>query len=257
MGWGLFVGLGQGLSAAGQTFGELAKVQMAEKLQADREAARDTRQETKERRQITRRVLSDGKILGYNNRDEVVSTIDATPEEIAKAKQEADTDAANASLAKAQAEAAAQKLTWDKQDRELLTPEQRGIAAKIKADLELSAAEKERARQWELDHNQRNRFHNDDINLRNRGLEARLGGAGDEGKPVDAVQDLRKQLGGQLSAMQAQYNLSTADMNNAIQGAYNDALETSRRTGRKPSTWLNGTQFIDILDRYLQERYSK
>lgn len=255
MGWGLFVGLGQGLSAAGQTFGELAKVQMAEKLQADREAARDARQEAKERRQITRRVLSDGKIIGYNNRDEVVSTIDATPEEIAKAQQEADTAAANASLVKAQAKTAEQNLTWETQDRELLTPEQRGIAAKIKAGIELSAAEKERARQWEMDYKQRDRFHNDGVNLRRQGLESRLSGTGDEDKPVDVVQDLRKQLGGQLSAMQAQYNLSTADMNNAIQGAYNDALKTSRRTGRAPSTWLNGTQFIDILDRYLKERY--
>lgn len=255
MGWGLFAGLGQGLSAAGQTFGELAKVQMAEKLQADREAARDARQEAKERRQITRRVLSDGKIIGYNNRDEVVSTIDATPEEIAKAQQEADTGAANASLARTQAKTAEQNLTWATQDRELLTPEQRGIAAKIKAGIELSAAEKERARQWGLEYNQRDRFHNDEVNLMQQGLEARLGGTGDEDKPVDVVQNLRKELGGQLSKMQAEYNLSTADMNNAVQGAYNSALETSRRTGRKPSTWLNGTQFIDILDRYLKERY--
>lgn len=255
MGWGLFVGLGQGLSAAGQTFGELAKVQMAEKLQADREAARDTRQEAKERRKIVRRVLSDGKILGYNDQDELVSAIDATPEEIAKAKQEADKDAATTSLAQTQAKAAEQNFTWATQDRKLLTPEQRGIEAKIKAGIELSAAEKERARQWEMDYKQRDRFHNEDVNLRNRGLEARLGGAGDDDKPVDVVQNLRKELGEQLSKMQAQYDLSTADMNNAMQGAYNSALETSRRTGRKPSTWLNGTQFIDILDRYLKERY--
>lgn len=254
MGWGALVGLGQGLSAVGQTFGELSKVQMADKLQADREAAHDARQEAKEKRQVVRRTLSDGKMLGYNNRDELVSSIDATPEEIEKAKQEAKKDKASTDLAVTQAASAKQTYDWASEDRNLLTPEQRGLAAKIHAGIELSAAEKNRADQWQLDYQQRERFHKDDNFYRNKSLEARLDGANPDNGPVDVVQNLRKELGTQLGQMQTQYGLSTADMNNAIQGAYNKALETSRKTGRAPSTWMNGTQFIDILDRYLKER---
>lgn len=253
MSWGAMGGLGQAFTNMANNMAEMDKAKLRDKLEADREIAREAREAAKLKRTTSYRKLTNGKWQSYNADDEIIRQIDATPEEIAKAKQEADMAALDLRNKRATAETSETELTWAKEDRNLLSPEQRALSAKIKAGLELSAAEKEQARRWGLDYAQKERHHNDDVTLRKAGLEGRISESSGS-SPADPVQDLRKELGTQLGQMQTEYGLSVADMNNAIMGAYQEALKTSKSTGKKPSEWLNRTVFLDNLDRYLKAR---
>lgn len=253
MAWGAMGGIGAALTNLSANMAEMDKAKLRDKLEADREVARETREAAKLKRTTSYRKLTNGKWQAYNADDELLRETAATPEEIAKAKQEADMAALDLRNKQATTETSETELTWAREDRNLLSPEQRALSAKIKAGLELSAAEKEQARRWGLDYAQRDRHHSDDVKLRKAGLEGKISGASGS-SPVDPVQDLRKQLGAQLGQMQTEYGLSVADMNNAIMGTYQEALKTSRSTGKSPSEWMNGTVFIDNLNRYLQAR---
>ena len=184
MSWGALGGLGQAFTNMASNMAEMDKAKLRDKLETDRELAREGREAAKLKRTTSYRKLTNGKWQSYNADDELIREIDATPEEIAKAKQEADMAALDLRNKQATTETSETELTWAKEDRNLLSPEQRALSAKIKAGLALSAAEQEQARRWGLEFNQRERHHNDDVKLRRSGLEARLSSK-DDGKPTE------------------------------------------------------------------------
>lgn len=184
MGWGAMGGLGQALTNVGQQWDEKNKMELRNKLETDREIAREDREAAKLKRTTSYRKLTNGKWQSYNADDELLRETAATPEEIAKAKQDAEIAELDIRGKRATAETTETELTWAKEDRKLLSPEQRALSAKIKAGLELSAAEREQARRWGLEYAQRDRHHSENVSARRAGLEGRLSGT-DDGKPTE------------------------------------------------------------------------
>lgn len=184
MSWGAMGGIGAALTNLSANMAEMDKAKLRDKLETDREVARETREAAKLKRTTSYRKLTNGKWQSYNADDELLRETAATSEEITKAKQDAEIAELDIRSKRATAEATETELAWAKADRNLLTPEQRALAAKIKAGLELSAAEKEQARRWGLEYAQRDRHHSENVSARKAGLEGRLSSK-DDGKPTE------------------------------------------------------------------------
>ena len=90
MSWGALGGLGQAFTDMASNKAEMDKAKLRDKLETDREIARETREAAKLKRTTSYRKLTNGKWQSYNADDELIREIDATPEEIAKAQQDAE-----------------------------------------------------------------------------------------------------------------------------------------------------------------------
>ena len=250
MGWGAMGGLGQALTNVGQQWDEKNKMELRNKLEADREMARESRAEARTKRTVADRRLENvgGKYMWreVNSYGEPIREVEASPEEVKQIQNEA--KLSDLSVRKGSAEATVAEVTAADAPASVerkIAEHKSGLAKDAES---IRASRDASARGWkslELE-GQRNA-------ISEKGLAAKLSGADDEAS-VDVVQDLRKQLGTQIGQLQQEYGLSVSDMNNAIMGAYQEALATSKRTGKKPSEWLNGTVFVDNLNRYLKRR---
>lgn len=250
MSWGAMGGIGAALTNLSANMAEMDKANLRDKLETDREVARETREAAKLKRTTSYRKLTNGKWQSYNADDELLRETEATPEEITKAKQEAEAAALDIRSKKASTETAETELGWAKEDRNLLTPEQRGLAAKIKAGLALSAAEQEQARRWGLEFNQRERHHSENAKLRRAGLEGRLSDEDDgmsqsveeaveqarkAGLPEATIQRLRKQAA------------STPTTKKIPKGG---------TVNIKPTPEQANIEFIELLSKELQKAYA-
>ena len=253
MGWGVMGGLGQALTNIGQQWDESNKIALKDKLEADREAAKDAREEARAKREVKDRRLEqlpDGSGYAWrevNRYGDVIRSTPATPDEVQQVQDAAKSrgldlriKAAGATTAEVTANDAPDAVTRTKETHDL---QQRA------GEQGIDASRATVAQGW-----RRLAIEQQNANTARYRAEGEVTGAGKGGGGVDVVQDLRRQLGSQLSQMQTQYNLSVNDMNNAIMGTYQEASAESVRKGMKPSEWLNGTSFLDNLDRYLQRR---
>lgn len=210
MGWGAMMGLGEAFTNIGRQLDEDNKIKLRDKLESERELAREGRQEARDKKAV----VGQPKLKGdtwehYNKYGDVVKTRTATLDELKELGNAQRLQAAQTRSAEATATTAETELSWATQDRELLSPEQRALSAKIKAGLALSAAEQEQARRWGMDYAQKDRHHKDNVNA--RGIEGRLSDpdagmaqsveaaveqARDAGLPEAIIQRLRSQATG-------------------------------------------------------------
>lgn len=250
MSWGAMGGLGQAFTNMAANMAEMDKAKLRDKLETDREIAREAREAAKLKRTTSYRKLTNGKWQSYNADDELLRETAATPEEIAKAKQEADMAALDLRSKKATTETSETELAWAKEDRNLLNPEQRALSAKIKAGLALSAAEQEQARRWGLEFNQRERHHADDVKLRRSGIEARLSDDTDSGQAesVEAAVKQAREAGLPEAIIQRLRNqaASTPVTRNIPKGG---------TINIKPSPEQANIAFIELLNKELQKSY--
>lgn len=249
MSWGAMGGIGAALTNLSANMAEMDKAKLRDKLETDREIARETREAAKLKSTTSYRKLTNGKWQSYNADDELLRETAATPEEIEKAKQEAEAAALDIRSKKASTETAETQLEWSKTDRNLLTPEERALEAKIKAGLTLSAAEKEQARRWGLEYAQRDRHHSENVSARKAGLEARLSDeddgmaqsveeavkqARDAGLPEAIIQRLRRQ---------------------AASSPTTKKLPKGGTVNIKPTPEQANIAFIELLNKELQNSY--
>lgn len=247
MSWGVMGGLGAAFTNIGQQLDENYKTKLRDKLEADREMARENRAEAKAQREVSYRKLTNGKWQSYNKDDKLLREVAATPEEIAKAQQDAELATLDLRGKRASTTTTETELEWAKQDRNLLSPEQRGLAAKIKAGIELSAAEREQARRWGLEFSQRERFHKDNINA--RGLEGRLSGADDGmAQSVEAAVKQARDAGLPEAIIQRLRN-------QAASTPTTKKIPKGGTVNIKPTPEQANIAFIELLNKELQKSY--
>ena len=183
MGWGVMGGLGQALTNIGQQWDESNKIALKDKLEADREAAKDAREEARAKREVKDRRLEqlpDGSGYAWrevNRYGDVIRSTPATPDEVQQVQDAAKLrgldlriKAAGATTAEVTANDAPDAVTRTKEthDLQLRTGEQ-GIEAS-RATV---------AQGWRrLDIDQQN------ANTSRRGVEGRLTGD-TPSKPVE------------------------------------------------------------------------
>ena len=249
MSWGAMGGIGEALTNLSANMAEMDKAKLRDKLETDREVARETREAAKLKRTTSYRKLTNGKWQSYNADDELLRETAATPEEIAKAKQEADMAALDLRNKQATTETSETGLTWAKEDRTLLSPEQRVLSAKIKAGLELSAAEKEQARRWGLEYAQRDRHHSENVSARRAGLEGRLSDTDDGmAQSVEAAVEQARDAGLPEAIIQRLRS-------QAISSPTTKKLPKGGTVNIKPTPEQANIAFIELLNKELQKAY--
>lgn len=153
MDWGLLQGLGQGLQQLGgmkmEQDAEKRRAQMAEKLQADREERQEQRMRTRPDPSQTTYEEGEGgvtwKIIRSATGNELErvlapkTDIEKIKRDTAKEKLSMDALTAQIDASKATTEGKKLEMEWGKEDRSLLTPEQRKAQALIDAKLAPSA----------------------------------------------------------------------------------------------------------------------
>lgn len=147
MSWGAMGGLGQAFSNIASNMAEMDKAKLRDKLEAERELAREGRQEDRDKKTV----VGQPKLKGdtwehYNKYGDVVKTRTATLDELKELGNAQRLQAAQTRSAEATASTAETELSWATQDRKLLSPEQRALSAEVKAGLALSAAEQDQSR---------------------------------------------------------------------------------------------------------------
>lgn len=249
MAWGAMGGIGAALTNLSANMAEMDKAKLRDKLEADREVAREAREAAKLKRTTSYRKLTNGKWQSYNADDELLRETAATPEEISKAKQDAEIAELDIRSKRATAATTETELEWAKQDRNLLTPEQRALAAKIKAGLELSAAEKEQARRWGLEYAQRDRHHSENVSARKAGLEGRLSDTDDGmAQSVEAAVEQARNAGLPEAIIQRLRSQATSEP--TIK-----KLPKGGTINIKPTPEQANIAFIELLNKELQKSY--
>lgn len=244
MAWGAMGGLGEGLGQVGQLLGDIAKTKMAEKLDRQREEARDAREQRRyDPSQDSYEVRGGaGEELWYkirrNKAGEVIGQDLAPKNIIEQMKAEADSKKRAGELQGLQIQSIRDKSARDAivnaqadADRALLSDEERAKAARIAADLAPGAKAQLQA---------------------NTSLQTAMTRAGgrtsrDEEPLSDSpILAAKERYASEIKSMMKEYGLSDSQMDDAIGKAQSQLIASAKANGTSIKD-VSGDKFIRWL----------
>lgn len=182
MGWGAMMGLGEAFTNIGRQLDEDNKMKLRDKLEADREMAREARAEARTKRTVAERRLENvgGKYMWreVNSYGEPIREVEASPEEVKKIQNEA--KLSDISVRKGSADATVAEVTAADAPASVerkIAEHRSGLAKDAES---IRASKDASARGWkglELE-GQRNA-------ISEKGLAAKLSGKSGDGKPTE------------------------------------------------------------------------